>query len=181
MALIKCPECGRDISDQAEICIGCGCPIKRKTDDSGGKEKGNGKVGIIAIVIGICVILGVFIAMSLLNRSDDDTPADKTIEVIQKDLAQDIIIKRILYNEELNACIAVYSLSGVQDMAMVNLEDQSVLYWSKCNEATELMEKTTGDESKKYAEMVIEYADFIMEWHNIRMKGIENSGWIELE
>lgn len=64
---------------------------------------------------------------------------------------------------------------------MVNLEDQSVLYWSKCNEATELMEKTTGDESKKYAKMVIEYADFIMEWHNIRMKGIENSGWIELE
>lgn len=28
MALIECPECGKNISDKAEICIGCGFPIK---------------------------------------------------------------------------------------------------------------------------------------------------------
>ena len=27
MALIKCPECGRDISDKAQSCPACGCPI----------------------------------------------------------------------------------------------------------------------------------------------------------
>jgi hypothetical protein len=27
MALIKCPECGREISDKAISCPGCGCPI----------------------------------------------------------------------------------------------------------------------------------------------------------
>lgn len=27
MALIKCPECGREISDKAVSCPGCGCPI----------------------------------------------------------------------------------------------------------------------------------------------------------
>lgn len=27
MALISCPECERHISDRAEVCIGCGCPI----------------------------------------------------------------------------------------------------------------------------------------------------------
>lgn len=26
MALIKCPECGREISDKANFCPGCGCP-----------------------------------------------------------------------------------------------------------------------------------------------------------
>ncbi len=26
MALIKCPECGREISDKAASCPGCGCP-----------------------------------------------------------------------------------------------------------------------------------------------------------
>lgn len=30
MALIKCPECGKRISDQAEACIFCGYPIKAK-------------------------------------------------------------------------------------------------------------------------------------------------------
>ena len=27
MALIKCPECGKEISDKASACIGCGCPV----------------------------------------------------------------------------------------------------------------------------------------------------------
>lgn len=29
MALIKCPECGREISDKANVCIGCGLSNKR--------------------------------------------------------------------------------------------------------------------------------------------------------
>lgn len=27
MALIKCPECGKEVSDKAQACINCGCPI----------------------------------------------------------------------------------------------------------------------------------------------------------
>ena len=27
MALIKCPECGKEISDKAQSCIHCGCPL----------------------------------------------------------------------------------------------------------------------------------------------------------
>ena len=28
MALIKCSECGADISDKAEVCPKCGCPLE---------------------------------------------------------------------------------------------------------------------------------------------------------
>ncbi|MBE5878085.1 MAG: zinc ribbon domain-containing protein [Lachnospiraceae bacterium] len=34
MALIKCPECGREISDKATLCIGCGFPIKEYLEDA---------------------------------------------------------------------------------------------------------------------------------------------------
>ena len=27
MAMIKCPECGKEISDKAKSCINCGCPL----------------------------------------------------------------------------------------------------------------------------------------------------------
>ena len=27
MALIKCPECGKEMSDKAQACIHCGCPL----------------------------------------------------------------------------------------------------------------------------------------------------------
>lgn len=30
MAMIKCPECGKEISDQSKQCVYCGCPIKKK-------------------------------------------------------------------------------------------------------------------------------------------------------
>ena len=33
MALIQCPECGREISDQAEACPGCGYPIAAKRQE----------------------------------------------------------------------------------------------------------------------------------------------------
>ena len=28
MSLVKCPECGKEISDQASTCINCGCPME---------------------------------------------------------------------------------------------------------------------------------------------------------
>lgn len=30
MSIIKCKECGKDISDAAESCPGCGCPIGQR-------------------------------------------------------------------------------------------------------------------------------------------------------
>lgn len=33
MALINCPECGKEISDKAEVCIHCGYPIKKNNEE----------------------------------------------------------------------------------------------------------------------------------------------------
>lgn len=30
MALIKCEECGKEISDRAVACPNCGCPVEHK-------------------------------------------------------------------------------------------------------------------------------------------------------
>ena len=30
MALIKCPECGKEVSDKALTCVHCGCPLVKK-------------------------------------------------------------------------------------------------------------------------------------------------------
>lgn len=32
MALIKCPECGKEVSDKASTCIHCGFPLKRENN-----------------------------------------------------------------------------------------------------------------------------------------------------
>jgi predicted amidophosphoribosyltransferase len=33
MALIKCPECGKEISDLAKACPSCGCPVNSDSVD----------------------------------------------------------------------------------------------------------------------------------------------------
>ena len=33
MALIKCPECGKEISDKANVCIHCGFPLNEQKED----------------------------------------------------------------------------------------------------------------------------------------------------
>ena len=38
MALIKCVECGRKISDKAISCPNCGCPVEKKVEEDIGKE-----------------------------------------------------------------------------------------------------------------------------------------------
>lgn len=44
MGMVKCEDCGHDISDRAEICIGCGCPratcIKASPSKSGSMMNG---------------------------------------------------------------------------------------------------------------------------------------------
>lgn len=39
MALIKCPECGKDVSDKAEVCIHCGYPLKAETNQKESDER----------------------------------------------------------------------------------------------------------------------------------------------
>lgn len=41
MALIKCPECGREISDKALACINCGYPLSKETADNSSQENNN--------------------------------------------------------------------------------------------------------------------------------------------
>ena len=33
MALIKCPDCGKEVSNMAAVCIHCGCPLKEESHD----------------------------------------------------------------------------------------------------------------------------------------------------
>lgn len=40
MALIKCPECGKEISDKASNCPSCGYPIEALSPEGTVKKKG---------------------------------------------------------------------------------------------------------------------------------------------
>lgn len=56
MALIKCPECGKEISDKTKKCPECGYPIKKLNKKSGTKRK---------IIISLIIVIGIIFIISI--------------------------------------------------------------------------------------------------------------------
>ncbi|PHR87273.1 MAG: hypothetical protein COA80_18960 [Leeuwenhoekiella sp.] len=65
MAIVKCSECGKDISNKAESCIYCGAPIsdKKKTKDVD-KSRETKKA--------VWVFIGLFAFMIIIMSADED-------------------------------------------------------------------------------------------------------------
>ena len=86
MAIINCPECGKEISDKAETCIYCGYPLKEPMKEEAlkkevsGKELfkevlGNfgrkiGKKGLLIILAAAIVIAAVAVSGKTLNEKE---------------------------------------------------------------------------------------------------------------
>jgi uncharacterized membrane protein YvbJ len=70
MAMIKCPECGKDVSSKASSCPSCGNPVAMKSGPFGGHEKGItarpgfwhdrnvGAIGFLILFIVLLIIAG---------------------------------------------------------------------------------------------------------------------------
>ncbi len=68
MALIHCSECGREISDQAPACPGCGAPIKAplKVPSDNERKEASPVIGIVAIGLGLASIIMPYFAAVFL-------------------------------------------------------------------------------------------------------------------
>ena len=87
MALIKCPECGKEISDKAEICVNCGIKISdienlhevsQKKEQEIIQQQSNKTKSTIGIVIGIIVV--VFFVWLIWYQSTADERARQRLQ-----------------------------------------------------------------------------------------------------
>ena len=68
MALIECPECGRQISDKAGACLGCGYPIGKRDTEAETKKKGFRLNGSSILTLSMGLILLFFKRLSIGRR-----------------------------------------------------------------------------------------------------------------
>lgn len=88
MALIKCPECEREISDKANVCPNCGCPIEKvngdtqKVEITGVKIKNPARVKKYIIISVVVVLISALIAVigSTIARNKAIKEAEKEAE-----------------------------------------------------------------------------------------------------
>lgn len=120
MALIKCPECGKEISDKASSCPSCGYPIGTNTTTkesvsavtATSKKQGFNikKLLLIILVAVVAIIIGIVIYNAIYNRLADDLLKDgdwKIISTIENknDLSYatiDIVVDEIMDSLEMD-------------------------------------------------------------------------------
>ena len=79
MALIKCPECGKEISDTCDHCIHCGYKLNQKKVDNNVNQSINEKETTknnIRDAISLLIVLvggGLFIYIGILAMNDTET------------------------------------------------------------------------------------------------------------
>lgn len=81
-----CRNCGKELLDEAVVCIGCGCPIQVDAENNSGKvldeveiqkRKTKNKKTVIIVSAGICVAIALlFASISIVNSFK----TNKTIE-----------------------------------------------------------------------------------------------------
>lgn len=61
MALIKCPDCQKDVSSQAESCLHCGCPISKKNNT-------NQNIGLPIDILCYIIMVAAYIVYFVVNE-----------------------------------------------------------------------------------------------------------------
>lgn len=81
MAYINCPECGKNISDQADACPQCGYPINRKQKKRISKKL----IGISCFIAILCFAAGSFIFVKISDENRKKEVYNQAFELYQND------------------------------------------------------------------------------------------------
>ena len=94
MALIQCPECGKEVSDKVKACPHCGYPMEETSQQSNtpqpvevtainlsSKDPGKTKRIVIGIVAALCVVLAVVIVV-FVNKANAKKQAALDLSLI---------------------------------------------------------------------------------------------------
>lgn len=98
MALIKCPECGKEISDQAANCPNCGFPMNNvkgwptavpQLSDEDIEKRKRTKIAVGLIATGIIIVIAVFLISALWEETL--TPQEMAVKVGYQAVKQNLL------------------------------------------------------------------------------------------
>ncbi len=135
MALIKCPECGKMISDKADRCISCGYDALHK----------NKKKGIIILLLIFLLLIGIIAFVLLINKKDNgdmikDNTSNNEISdgvTMEEGFAEDeIISKSFGKDEKIVSESCEFTLTGYNISKKIEPKNISGLYFYTYFEAS---------------------------------------------
>ena len=177
MALIKCSECGRDVSDKASACPNCGCPVQReqqmqKVPEQKHKKNNSWRI-VLAVIISVLVIGFISSLVSNIKKGDTIHLSDLTFEVDESTgrtyaLKEGKAFDGIAYSDDENLfaihvsdgrvdLLAIYHKNGKKAvLANMNFGEESVFFYDE-----------EGNEMSAQS-FYIAYPDIVAETINIK-------------
>lgn len=95
MALIKCPECDKEISDKASVCPSCGCPIHKGGDENGSNlvvVKPKSKQLFLIVCVCIAILLAVVIGVVVGKKVKSGKVGGEDIQKEKYEDATDLLL-----------------------------------------------------------------------------------------
>lgn len=126
MAMIQCPECGREVSDQAATCPGCGCPLGVASVAPAKHEKeASLRGGAIVGLVGGLSFIAVLVVLTIGTMQSTKEPT-YTIEPASEG------IYGILYSGAFIAIVAVTVVFLIALVAGGSLKRKAAVALSAC-------------------------------------------------
>lgn len=96
MALVKCSECSREVSDKAASCVGCGAPIEKKlnngqnmssvsADEISPRLTGREKIKMFLLLLGVMAIGLIVIGLNSDGSGKAHYYCEQAIKLVAKD------------------------------------------------------------------------------------------------
>lgn len=160
MALINCPECGKEISDTCESCIHCGYKLSNDSDskDSKNNQSNKKKTSMIVILLIIVAIIGIGIVSILVvnsirenNRIEQEKQEQISIQEAEESQKQaEIEAKKLTYEEEVCYYAIEYLKSILKNPESLQVHDIKVSISLHADDITDF-DKSPNDHYSQYA------------------------------
>ena len=155
MAMINCPECGKEISDSVESCPFCGYPIKNReaelqnnTNGESTKKKPFKKTYLIIAVVAICLIA--VLGVKISNKKKLIAKQNSEVQEI-KEYNQYVTYLNDVYSETLSGAstaedVCVLVLNVWQDAIYHDSSDQTSKYVTGASDFDEALDRVYADD-----------------------------------
>ncbi len=129
MALIKCPECGREnVSDKAPSCPGCGYVFFEQANIET-KDEGHKKNRFILPIVILCSLALLVVLAALIiviTKIPNKSRINECVKITNESIGKNGTIQKIYFYEPSNSCIVLLKYSnGEEDQETVNLDEKT--------------------------------------------------------
>lgn len=203
MALITCPECGKEISNKSPSCIHCGCPLNNDQElhieqitkdveppipDKVKDRKKARKLGLgIVCVILAVIFIGILITVFLNNdRADSDISQTPPPTEYPTAIYSDITLNDIenWYESQIpEVCQALIEYVQPLGITKMYITDSKFLFgedsgWYDCHYTIYFTCKVNGASCIGEARAFLEYADDTLTWFHLETFKESNSSTV---